>query len=434
MLRQWQDLTVDSNPVRAGSANSYVWKKHKPAVTAKAVTPVNRFTGGVGVPMRPGVALARLGELTTPPLGVSTFWLASRWSWVRYFWAFEGRVAGSSLRLSAPAMGLVEHHRQLFSEQIGVALGLEAVLRHLLAGQPAGTTVEPVDADQALADQQVGGFGVAAVKEAGKSRPDYFAVRRQPCGLVDVFAIECKGTFAAKATCRRLAKAATQLETVVLGDPVPPGGPVPPVPAGAAAPTGYITSAALNDKEIRVELFDPPGDDRWRGRAAPRSERMREQRLVRRVDPDRDVVENPERFRRRLLDLVEMRQLAVAGRADAFTERAEQMGVGERPMVRAGTYEPYHDPDFGDFDGSTLRLPLEDGAVLAVFLGTRRDRADALARDDETAIEAAGQRWTADRGPSEDDGAVIRGDGDGYVGTITVARADGQLLRADIAG
>lgn len=432
VLRQSQDMQVMSDPTRASDASTYTWKNNSPAVAGKTVTSLTSYAAGTPMPVRPGVPLARFGELTTPALAASTFRWASRWTWVRYFWAFEPHATGKSLRLSAPAMSLVEHHRQLFSEQIGIALGLEAILQHLLVGQPNGTTVEPVDADAALGDQQVGGIALGSHANAGKSRPDYFVVRTQPGGLIDVLAIECKGTFSPEATNRQLAKAASQLQTVVLGAPVPPGGPVPPIPAGAAAPTGYITAAALNDEQITVELFDPPGDARWLGQAAPRTRRRAELPLVRRDDPSRDVIEDPERFRRRLVDLVELRQLSVAGRTDAATARAREISLDAPATVQVRPPTSYRDPDFGQFDGARLRLPLDHGEILEVFLGTRHDRAEAIERDDDEAIAAAADKWDSDRGKSQEDAAVVRGGDGDDPRSVTVARGGGQLMRASV--
>ncbi len=423
-----QLLRVESDAARATNINGYVWpaKKLPLTVAPKPVVPVNPpFSPVIDLPVRPGPMLTRLGKVTTPASGAPEFHLARRWAWVRYCWAFADRIgAASPLRLSAAAFGLTQHHRHALSEDLGIAVALEAAERYLLTGQPLGTRVEPVDVDEALLAGAVGGMSVAYAAGT-RMRPDYLLVRTASGQPPQLFALECKGTHSGPVGLQTLHKAAAQVQGLEVGPAgVPAGGP------GWGPPSGLIGGASFDNHRIRLQLYDPPGDRRWDVEPAARGRRSEAAPVVSvRADGSVQVDDIP-RFNLLLRDVSEARLLTLAGREDAAAARLGQW-PGDRPSARAATERQVRrDDDLGDFDGAVLRLPLEARDVVEVFFGVERDIADAIQADDDKAKEAALENWRTRRGDGDDagDGALVSTSP--ADDSLTVALDDGILMRA----
>lgn len=425
-----QPLSVESRSARAGKVAGYSpsagTKKRGFGGPRKIVTPVSApYTPEITLPVRPGVMLTRLGRVTTPPGRASEFRTARRWAWVRYCWAFAPPDPKKALRLSAPAFALSENHRQALSEELGVALSLEVVDRYLRSGRPAGTTVEPVDVDDALKIATVGGMALGRAPMT-KMRPDYMLIRRVPGSPPEIFALECKGKHSRRVGIPTLHKAAHQVQGLQLAPPgTLPGGP------GWAAPDGLIGAVRFDDEEILVELYDPPGDERWNGEPANRSRRS-EPSPIARVNLDGSaVVLDAARFRRLLMDLADARLLTLAGRPQAAAERLSAWPGDERRLTPGGPVDYYRDQDLGDFDGARVRLPLAGSDAIEIFLGVERGIADALQADDEAESERALTLWRnriAEPEPSGD-GAFVTLSSSPENG-VTIALGDGVLMHA----
>ena len=427
-------MRVASDPLRAAAVTAFPWPpppKRPLTVAPKAVTALLPIAPWVDMQVRPAVALGRLGVVTTPPGGSPTFRVARRWAWVHYCWAFGPPAAGQPLRLSGPAAALTLHHRQRLSEDLGIAVGLEAAIRYLRVGQPAGTTVKAVDVDDAL-DALAGGLtgGQLIQRTPGtRMRPDYLLIRRCPPGfLQEIYALECKGTRDNETPELTLKKAAAQVRGVQVG-PAPGGAAAAPV-----APPGLIAASTINDQRIRVELFDPEGDERWTGDPAPRETDRRDQAGLVEVLSDGAVrVSEPARFRRLLADVIEARLLTIAGRRRQAAERLGRVADDDRDD---GPPDRLSDTELGEFEGARLRLPLDAGDVVEVFLGAKREIVEAIAADDEDAVARASETWQATnaarRSADEpDDDAVVQSDPDG--GTLRVYYDDGTVFEARAA-
>lgn len=368
--------------------------------------------------------LVRLGKVTTPAGNAPEFHVARRWAWVRYCWAFADPVQGGALRLSSPAFELAYNRRQALSEDLGIAVALEATERHLLSGQPFGTTIEPVDVDEALRVGRVWGMAVGFVSGT-RMRPDYLLVRTAPGQPQEIFALECKGTHSGPIGLNTLHKAAAQVRGLQLGPPgVPAGG------AGWGAPDGLIGATSFDDQRIRLELFDPPGDERWNGEPAAR-ERRSEEQPVAEVQPDGSArVHDPARFRRLLIDVSEARLLTLAGRGEAANGRLGRWPAGLGPARTPVRSQTHRDNDLGNFDGTRLRLPIDGPDVVDVFLGVERDVADAVQADDDEAKAAALARWRGRTGGGDDDANGILITRLAGEDALTIGLGDGILLHA----
>jgi hypothetical protein len=173
-LARRQPVWVDSDPARACAVNTFIWpaKKHALPVAPKLVYPVGTFSPSARLMVRPGALLARLGKVTVPPPGTPGVRLACQWAWVRYCWAFAGPDRNLGLRLSDAALRLKSHHKQQLSEDLGIALGLEAAERFLRHGQPTGTRVDSVDVDHALDAGSIRCIRAVGPAGATRMRPD----------------------------------------------------------------------------------------------------------------------------------------------------------------------------------------------------------------------------------------------------------------------
>lgn len=420
-----QTLRVTSIDTRAKEVNDYKWPENKKELTIEPKTVAvlsTPYSPTIDLAVKPSVVLARLGQVTTPPVTAPMFRIASKWAWVRYCWAFADPSPNEPLRLSARAASAVHHHhRQVVSEELGIALTLEAAIRYLKDTNSTTELVEVVDVDEALAACEVAGLAVGQPTST-KMRPDYLLVQRVSSQPAKIWALECKGTHDQTVKVEVLHKAAAQVCGIVTG---PLGTSVGSW--GWDTPQGLIAAATLSSERICVEMLDPPSAERWRGEPAERTKRADREPIVEIAEDGSAAVLDEGRFIRVLEDLLESRLLSVAGRPVAAHTRmarwravSEDAGVSEKP-------DEFHDNVLGDFEGSLLRVPLAENAV-RVFLGVERSIIAAVLADDDAARVRAGERWReriANRHESEDDAFIL---GNNQEQRVTVAMPDGLLM------
>jgi hypothetical protein len=354
-LQVFSDSTLASGAGAATLANA-------PPIAPKSLRPVAELARWPG-PVRPGELLHVLGEAFTPELPDSEFWTSAQWALYRYLWAFAPVSRALPLRLSDAAMRLVDHHRTLASEQLGIACALHVGL-WVLAERHSGFAVDWVDADMALdANQSTGaGLGLTAVSKSRRMRPDYFLIAADPQTDTDyVYALECKGTHYPSTWKGQMKKGASQVGGVtVRGSPAP----------------SLVVSTVLSDRAIEVRVLDPPGGDDWAGPPDFASEAD----AVGDVEPDRPLeITNMPLFRGDLHRITDARRLAFAGQ---FGSAAEILPERVRPVrLRGETAGDAELEEFGTSLGTVSAtralLPLGDRA-LEVRTGLARDELEAL--------------------------------------------------------
>jgi hypothetical protein len=128
-------------------------------------------------------------------------------------------------------------------------------------------------------------------------RPDYFFTCRDAQGMVENWAVECKGSHIAAHWTRQMRTAASQVANVLIDGNSPPA---------------LIFAAHLHAKEIVVRVLDPPSDN-WRGRYRPNE--STEPPVLREEGAERVtyLVTRPEEFRADLALMNASAALAFAG-------------------------------------------------------------------------------------------------------------------------
>jgi hypothetical protein len=174
--------------------------------------------------------LVALGEVTAAPLtpeGELLVW-AGAWAILRYLWAFDQPGAAGEMRLHDVTENLHHHRRQLFSEDMSIAVAASALTARL-----SHRGVPPLillDADWEL--ERLAGLGL--LTWSGPSRPDYIGWYGSAAGPVFVV-VECKGCSSSRReSVRQLTDGVAQAISVrstrmptrhfVLGAVVPRGG------------------------------------------------------------------------------------------------------------------------------------------------------------------------------------------------------------------
>lgn len=346
-LRLPQFLEVISDPAVVSDVNEATLK-NPPPIPPKGLAAVAELATWPG-PVEPIGLLRLVGEALTPQLSQTEFDFSAQWPLFRYVWAFADYAQHLTLRLSEPAGRLVDHHRTGFSEHLGIAFGLHVSLWILQQRHP-GWDVDFIDADVALSPLHAAGagFGLQAVAESKRMRPDYFLVAADPISdLEHVYALECKGSHSPTLYKTQMKKAASQV-----------GG----VTAYGAPPASFVSATYLSEAGIVVRVLDPDGGDGWSGPADFSDEEAdvtveeSRERTVEIVDPDR--------FRGRLHRVADGRRLAWAGqyeRAAAEVPEAVRRRGGD---VRRADAELEPDTSvFGDVVVRRAVLPLGANAL-----------------------------------------------------------------------
>lgn len=167
-----------------------------PPVSPKPLSRVPAFDRWRGY-VRAFDMLQLLGQALTPMLPSGYFEASTRWAFYRYFWAFAPALPAHPLRLSEEASRLVDHHRTLASEQLGIGATL-LLARWLVQRRHPGAEVDFADADFAVDRGSVDAAGtliIGRVPTNRRMRPDYFfTARERSSGQVTVYAVEAKGT------------------------------------------------------------------------------------------------------------------------------------------------------------------------------------------------------------------------------------------------
>jgi hypothetical protein len=209
--------------------------------TAKLLTPVQALNRRRALKVRSGDILRELGKASSPPhLRRGAFNATSQWAWIRYRWAFEKDQYGG-LAVTSEALRLRYHHSTVFSEQVGIAFGLD-VARKILRRSHVGAMVTFHDVDfvmEGVALQQVH-------VTTGSKRPDYIARVEELGGKVVYYAIECKGrrNYNPRDMAVQLATGASQVQHLRVG-----GLGLPSLIIGTSAGPNGIYVYALDPEE-----------------------------------------------------------------------------------------------------------------------------------------------------------------------------------------
>ncbi|GAA0259356.1 hypothetical protein GCM10010492_70390 [Saccharothrix mutabilis subsp. mutabilis] len=161
------------------------------------------------------------------------------------------RNAHGRMELSDSGRDPRYHRRSVQAEDLGIAFALAAALRIARRRHP-DYRFEIVDADVALEAGWALRGNEVKTKSDTRLRPDYFLFGFREGEAARVITVECKGSHgAADAQHKQLAKAAAQVNAVVIGDPE----------QGDVTPPGLMMSTSLDDTGgIQMRILDPPGD------------------------------------------------------------------------------------------------------------------------------------------------------------------------------
>ncbi len=173
-----------------------------PATTCDVLLAMGRATAAIASP-----TLAR-------------FVVSSHWSILRWYWAFD-RTAAPTVALSDASDGIRFHHRQAFSEALGLGVGL------LIVEQFAGGTSSPASgrAGPLLIDVE----SHLPHRLKARLRPDLLVLALRPGGVPMRVILECKGNSEDRyATIRQLRSGIEQARAVT--------GPAERIVVGACAP------------------------------------------------------------------------------------------------------------------------------------------------------------------------------------------------------
>ncbi|TMK57416.1 MAG: hypothetical protein E6G51_06560 [Actinobacteria bacterium] len=353
-----QELQISSERSRCEDAN----RRALATRPAKPLEPLPPFSPSGSMMLTPAAALKRLMTVSLPALGHGYMAFVARWSWVPYLWAFASPASGKPLRLSTPAAQLAGRRKALLSEQLGIAIGLSVMERHLKLGARDAFVV-PIDADVAIAAAKAGRFAFGQRSKRG-SRPDYFVIKWVPGEPVEVHSLECKGKSTPPGA-PELASAARQLHGVGVG-----------WAGGFQPPPGVVVASSMNERVILAEAFDPEGDEIWVG---PPAEPDREAVPSVQKSGEEDLVIDLPRFRRLLIDIHEATLLEIGG--GPGDGGAEEVRFFETPL--------------GAFRGAAYTVPLSPGLEAEAFLGVERGIYEALAGSRLDSAAEARAVWAA---------------------------------------
>lgn len=283
--------------------------RNPPAVAHKTLATVGEFTRWGGS-VRPAHILHLLGEALTPTLPAGEFEAADRWALYRYCWAFAPAVPGQPLRLSQAAHQLVDHHRTLAAEQLGIGTALRVGM-WLVGQRHPGAIVDYADADVAVDRGSVdlaGSRVLGRVPESRRMRPDYFLTATDATGTISVYALEAKGTHTPGHYVQQMKKGASQVAAITVN---------------GNAPTGYVVSTELSAAAIVVRVLDPEDEpSAWSGPAADSAQATAEEgALIAWSEEGGRMVSDPARLRRVVVDTARASLLAFAGQYATAAQR-----------------------------------------------------------------------------------------------------------------
>ena len=431
-LRVPRGIVVVSDPGTVGSVSQKMAADARAALLAgraiapgKALTAIPEFSSPVWTRrIVPHETLQLIGEALTPVLTASAFELSRQWARFRYFWAFADVHNGDHrLRLSDEAYGLVDHHRTLSAEQLGIGIALQ--LADWLVRQrhrAEDVDVRWVDADVVLDRKSLDPQGTQPVKPAStqrRMRPDYFfTATDRATGRVTVYALEAKGTHTPRHWITQMAKGARQVAAVRVNN---------------SAPTGLVFSTELSDTQIVVRALDPVGDEAWSGPAERGKGRVAHED----IELGLTIVDQPAAFRHSVVRAADASLLAFAGQHRTAAEallrpsdpRHDMAPTRDAPLERTET-------PVGDVLYTSMSLPLGD-RELRIRTGVAADVLTA-ARQDDPDIRAQrgadlGARLSQARTDTNDADLPgwVGGDDDGLV--VEGVRPTGTYMRAEIA-
>ncbi len=377
----------------------------------------------------PLLLLLELGMATTPPIP-NLMRLSSRWSLLRYLWAFAPPRAAGWLRLSDDSVLVRYHQMTLLSEDMGIAL-THHILKPLLAMRHPNRHVYAADAEFALTigyatpppgPPNAPAPPTVAVKAVGGRRPDYFfVVCDPPTGAVDeIYAVECKGTRYGRARSVRQMADGTSQVTSVRASPAP-GQPF-------IAPPSFVFGTTVNRRQITVRALDPPSDfaRAWATTIRPRDAR-RGRSEVRRTARGEWEVDQLDEFAGTLVDSARAQQLVFAG---SMPEASDLLGLpsgDERqplPVPDRRSGQEVRETRRGEQIGTALMVELRSGFALEVFMGVQRELHEALVQRD-AGRETAVRRELRGRSPDEEaEDTEVRPDG-----AVEAHSIDGGVLR-----
>ena len=198
----------------------------------------------------PWELLHLLGRATVLSGHGSSRALAQHWGCLKYITALQ-RNFHRRMELSESGKDPRYHRRAVQAEDLGIAFALAAALRIAQRRHP-DYRFEVVDADIALEAGWALRGNEVKTKSNTRLRPDYFLFGFRDGSPARVITVECKGSHgSAEAQHKQLAKAATQVNSVVIGDPE----------HGDVTPPGLMMSTSLVDTGgIQMRILDPPGD------------------------------------------------------------------------------------------------------------------------------------------------------------------------------
>lgn len=205
---------------------------------AKTATRVRQLPNGtVPVTIDSGAALKHIGTTSTPPDVQDAFTSASSWAFARYQWAFQ-LTHGNQLAATTDALDLRRHHAAVFSEHVGIGVGL-TILEEVLRRRHQGAWVSFHDLDFVLTGARFD------LRNGSARMADYLAEVTFPSGRTVLYVIECKGQTrpSRNAALDQLARGLTQVVGLTA--------------RGRDLPS-YVIGTRVRPGSISVQVVDPP--------------------------------------------------------------------------------------------------------------------------------------------------------------------------------
>lgn len=333
-------------------------RRGNPDLMSKAVTVAHGLDDGF-VEIRPVDALQRLARVTALDISEDIFTHYQWWARMRYLGAFDRPGAIGEFRLSEAAGLNRGNQRRVMSEELGVGFGVLLAEKWCRALGAVGPIIA-TDIDQALQDDDWD-LEVAAGQ---RRQPDYLLQYPNPSSPDELMfkLLECKGTTSIDYAAKQLARATTQLATMLVG-----GRPV----------QGIAISTISTDMELSYRAVDPDApDDSWRptegelARTKERGPRMTKSKKS--IDVDRSD----------FLSAATATSLGSLAEYAGDPQSAEEWlptKVAQKLPKRSSRTRRSKQTDLGDFIGQEMRITVPgDSRELRVFQGVARDIDSAL--------------------------------------------------------
>ncbi|WP_424447596.1 hypothetical protein [Microbacterium arborescens] len=328
-------------------------RRTNPDLVFKSVTVAQGLTDGF-VEIRPVDALQRLARVTALDISDDIFTHYQWWARMRYLGAFDRPGTIGAFRLSGAAGRNRGNQRRVMSEELGVGFGVLLAERWCRALGATGPILA-TDVDQALQDDELD-LEVAA----GQGRqPDYLLQYPNPFDPHELVfkLVECKGTTSMNYAAKQLARATTQLSTLLVG---------------GRMVQGVAISTVSTDSELSYYAVDPDApDDSWHptesdlAQTKQRSPRLTKSRSS--IDVDRGD----------FLSAATATSLGSLAEYAGDPQSAEDWlptKVARKLPKRSAPLRRSKQTDLGDFIGQEMRITLPgDRRQLRVFQGVARD-------------------------------------------------------------